>query len=537
MTDALRKIDELSARLEIAEKSSTEPIAVVGMGCRFPGEVNNAEQYWDLLKDGRSGIVRVPPERWDADKYYTDDHTVPGTICNREGGFLRSWQPDEFDAEFFAISPREAAAIDPQQRLLLEVACEALEDAGIPARAIRGTQTGVFVGLTAYDYMLTLSAGIAQEDLDAYILDRELGELRGGTVGVLPRRAGSGHGPRHRMLVVADGDPPGLPEPAQPRKRHRTGRGHQPHAQPGREHRLLALGDAGARRPVQDLRRESRRLRPQRGLRGRGAQAARRCAARRGPRPGGGAGFGGQPGRRQQRGDRPERACPAGATASGTDLGATGAQRHRLCRGTRHRHPARRSDRTRGAGQGVRRPRRLPAAGPRIGQDESGSPGGGGRCCRLHQDRPEPAQRLHPTTPQLRDIDAARHRRGVVPDHRIRRAGMAVDRPSAPRGRFVLRRLRHQRPHCSRAGPGTGCRRGGYATAGIDARGVRQVRGPGHVAGRGARRLDDRTRRAGAVGRYRAHPQPPPHATPQIRDGMCPRPSFGGGRAAGADRR
>ena len=313
MTDALRKIDELSARLEIAEKSSTEPIAVVGIGCRFPGEVNNADQYWDLLKDGRSGIVRVPPERWDADKYYTDDHTVPGTICNREGGFLRSWQPDEFDAEFFAISPREAAAIDPQQRLLLEVACEALEDAGIPARAIRGTQTGVFVGLTAYDYMLTLSAGIAQEDLDAYILDRQLGELRGGTVGVLPRRAGSGHGPRHRVLVVADGDPPGLPEPAQPRKRHRTGRGRQPHAQPGREHRLLALGDAVARRPVQDLRRESRRLRPQRGLRGRGAQAARRCAARRGPRPGGGAGFGGQPGRRQQRGDRPERACPAGA--------------------------------------------------------------------------------------------------------------------------------------------------------------------------------------------------------------------------------
>ncbi|CAN5733999.1 type I polyketide synthase [soil metagenome] len=169
ITDALRKIDDLSSRLEIAEKSSTEPIAVVGVGCRFPGGVNNADQYWDLLTDGRSGIVQVPPERWDADAYYTDDHTVPGTICNREGGFLTSWQPDEFDAEFFAISPREAAAIDPQQRLLLEVACEALEDAGITPRAIRGTQTGVFVGQTAYDYMLTLS-GIAQEELDAYVL-------------------------------------------------------------------------------------------------------------------------------------------------------------------------------------------------------------------------------------------------------------------------------------------------------------------------------------------------------------------------------
>lgn len=170
ITDALRKIDDLTARLAIAEKSSTEPIAVVGVACRFPGGVNNADQYWELLKDGRSGIIRVPPERWDADAYYTDDHTVPGTIANREGGFLTSWAPDEFDAEFFAISPREAAAIDPQQRLLLEVACEALEDAGIPSRDIRGTQTGVFIGQTAYDYMLNISAGLAQEDLDAYVL-------------------------------------------------------------------------------------------------------------------------------------------------------------------------------------------------------------------------------------------------------------------------------------------------------------------------------------------------------------------------------
>ena len=169
ITDALRKIDDLSARLEIAEKAGTEPIAVVGMACRFPGGVNSVEQYWELLKDGGSGIVRVPPERWDADLYYTDDHTVPGTICNREGGFLTSWQPDEFDAEFFSISPREAAAIDPQQRLLLEVAVEALEDAGIPPQTIRNTQTSVFVGQTAYDYMLTLSAQLQPEDLDAYI--------------------------------------------------------------------------------------------------------------------------------------------------------------------------------------------------------------------------------------------------------------------------------------------------------------------------------------------------------------------------------
>ena len=169
ITEALHKIDDLTARLEIAEKSSTEPIAVVGMGCRFPGRVNNPEQFWDLLCAGRSGIVRVPADRWDADAFYTDDHTVPGTICNREGGFLTGWQPDEFDAEFFSISPREAAAMDPQQRLLIEVAWEALEDAGLPPHTIRGTQTSVFVGVTAYDYMLTLAGRLRPEDLDAYI--------------------------------------------------------------------------------------------------------------------------------------------------------------------------------------------------------------------------------------------------------------------------------------------------------------------------------------------------------------------------------
>ncbi len=169
ITDALRKIDELSARLEIAEKGSTEPVAVVGMGCRFPGGVNDPAQFWELLRAGRSGIVRVPPERWDADAYYSDDNAVPGTICTREGGFLTSWQPDEFDAEFFSIAPREAAAMDPQQRLLLEVAWEALENAGIPSHAIRATPTSVFVGLTANDYMQTFSGRLRPDEIDAYI--------------------------------------------------------------------------------------------------------------------------------------------------------------------------------------------------------------------------------------------------------------------------------------------------------------------------------------------------------------------------------
>jgi phthiocerol/phenolphthiocerol synthesis type-I polyketide synthase B len=169
ITEALHRIDELSARLEIAEKGDTEPIAVVGMGCRFPGGVHSPDQFWQLLAEGRSGVVRVPPERWDADAFYSEDNSVPGTICTREGGFLTSWKPDEFDAEFFGITPREAAAMDPQQRLVLEVAWEALENAGVAPQSIRGTQTSIFVGLTGYDYMLTLRDNLPFEGYDAYV--------------------------------------------------------------------------------------------------------------------------------------------------------------------------------------------------------------------------------------------------------------------------------------------------------------------------------------------------------------------------------
>jgi phthiocerol/phenolphthiocerol synthesis type-I polyketide synthase A len=168
ITEALQRIDELSARLEIAEHGETEPIAVVGIGCRLPGGVDGPDQFWRLLEEGRSGIVRVPPERWDADAFYSEDRAVPGTMCTREGGFLTTWKPDQFDAEFFSIAPREAAAMDPQQRLLLEVACEALEHAGMTGQRIRGTQTSIFVGLTTNDYSLSLAGKLKPETVDAY---------------------------------------------------------------------------------------------------------------------------------------------------------------------------------------------------------------------------------------------------------------------------------------------------------------------------------------------------------------------------------
>ncbi len=170
ITEALRKIDDLTARLEIAEKADLEPIAVVGMACRLPGGVSTPDDYWQLLHEGRSGVIRVPEDRWDADAYFSDDHTRPGTICNREGGFLTSWQPDQFDAEFFGISPREAIAMDPQQRLLLEVAWEALENAGVTPKAVRNSQTGIYVGLTTSDYYwLSTDGDVRPEDFDPYL--------------------------------------------------------------------------------------------------------------------------------------------------------------------------------------------------------------------------------------------------------------------------------------------------------------------------------------------------------------------------------
>lgn len=105
-----------------------EPIAIVGMGCRFPGAANVSE-YWDLLREGRETITEIPSDRWDVDRHYDPHPGTPGKMCTRRGGFLENL--NHFDPYFFGISPREAIYQDPQQRLLLEVAWEAVEDAGI----------------------------------------------------------------------------------------------------------------------------------------------------------------------------------------------------------------------------------------------------------------------------------------------------------------------------------------------------------------------------------------------------------------------
>ena len=138
-----------AARLTEGEPVAPEPIAIVGIGCRFP-DADGPDAFWTLLRDGVDAIGEIPSNRPHLAAACDADASVPGTTRARWGGFLRD--VDRFDARFFGIAPREAARMDPQQRLLLEVAWEALEDAGMPPDRLAGSRTGVFVGIASNDY-------------------------------------------------------------------------------------------------------------------------------------------------------------------------------------------------------------------------------------------------------------------------------------------------------------------------------------------------------------------------------------------------
>src|SRR6202051_4825629 len=141
---------EADAVLSANRGSVDEPIAVVGLGCRFPGGISGPEELWQFLGEGRCSISEVPPDRWLPFDDGSPEVAAALAHTTRWGSFLSDI--DAFDAQFFEISLREAAKMDPQQRLLLEVAWEALEYAGIPASALRRSQTGVFVGACSSEY-------------------------------------------------------------------------------------------------------------------------------------------------------------------------------------------------------------------------------------------------------------------------------------------------------------------------------------------------------------------------------------------------
>jgi len=156
---------ELEERVRTLESRNHAPIAIVGMGCRYPGGVEDAESFWDLLLAGRDAITEVPGWRWDVERLYDPDPTVKGKVASKWGGFVDN--VEMFDPGFFGIAPVEAISVDPQQRLLLEVTWEALEDAGIVPASLNGSRTGVYVGICNTDYG-QMGLRLPAEMLDGY---------------------------------------------------------------------------------------------------------------------------------------------------------------------------------------------------------------------------------------------------------------------------------------------------------------------------------------------------------------------------------
>jgi acyl transferase domain-containing protein len=160
-----RKIKQLESEVARLKHKHQEPIAIIGLGCRFPGGSNNPNSFWENLEHGRSAVTEVPSDRWDVNEYYSDDVDLPGKMYTKHGAFIDD--ADKFEPEFFNLTPREAERMDPQQRLFLEVAWEAFESAGVRMEDLFETKTGVYLGVSSHDFVTQyLSKGM--NGIDGY---------------------------------------------------------------------------------------------------------------------------------------------------------------------------------------------------------------------------------------------------------------------------------------------------------------------------------------------------------------------------------
>ena len=162
---ARQAIRELKEKLAAAEaRGRTEPVAVIGMGIRFPGAGNDLGRLWDLIRNGEDATIEIPADRWDRDAFYAPEPATPGRMNTRRAAFVQD--VSHFDASFFDITPVEAARMDPQQRIFLETAWHAIEDAGLTRKQLSGSDTGVFVGVHTHsaDYQAMQFSGSSLPD-------------------------------------------------------------------------------------------------------------------------------------------------------------------------------------------------------------------------------------------------------------------------------------------------------------------------------------------------------------------------------------